>query len=96
MEWECAWVWVIDFDTRTFEAHSAHFNSQLPRIEDERFYFLKKEKAKSYEGAVLLKTFDLDNLPSKDEFLASFEGLLDEEFDDEDFEDFEIDELEEE
>ena len=96
LDWECAWVWVIDFDTRTFEAHSAHFNSQLPRIEDERFYFLKNKKEKFYEGAVLLKKFDLDNLPSKDEFLAAFEEFQEEAFDDEDFEDFEIDGMEEE
>lgn len=86
MKWECAWVWVIDFDTRTFEAHSSHFHSQLSRVEDERFYFLRNKRAKFYKGAVLLRKFDLDNLPGNDEFLAAFEDIKDEELYDDSYE----------
>lgn len=68
----CEWAYVVDFDKRTFEVYKG-FN-KTPLTEGDRFYFLREyEDDDRYHGVKLAAAFDLDNLPTDDEFLASFQ-----------------------
>ena len=69
----CEWVWVIDLDNNTFEGFKG-FNNK-PLTPDDRFYFLQLENEESQEGfypARLIKKWQLNNLPTDEEFLAAF------------------------
>lgn len=67
----CEWAYVVDFDKRTFEAYKG-FN-QTPLAEGDRFYFLREyEDQDEYHGIKLAVAFDLDNLPTDEEFLDAF------------------------
>ncbi len=78
----CEWAYVIDFDKNQLEVYKG-FNKQ-PLDENDRFYFLPLDKTeiirqeKNHEGDVyhqirLVKTFNLDDLPTKEEFVKSLE-----------------------
>lgn len=68
----CEWVWVIDLDKRTFEGYEG-FNKKKLNTKD-RFYFLEKfrDENTSYHPAKLIDTWDLDNLPTNEDFLKAF------------------------
>lgn len=66
----CEWAWVIDFDTRTFEAYEG-FNKE-ETTEQDRFFFLKDKEKDGYSVVKLRASFSLDNLPSNEDFLAEF------------------------
>lgn len=64
----CEWAYVVDLDKRKLEVYSG-FNKE-PLAEDERFAKIAKAKNSSeYEGIRCIKKYDLDNLPTKAEFI---------------------------
>lgn len=67
----CEWAWVIDLDSGTFEGYMG-FNKK-PLAPDERFYFLRdKECDNEYHGVRLVAKWNIDQLPSDDDFLKAF------------------------
>ncbi len=69
----CEWVYVLDFDTNTFEVYKG-FN-KISLYECDRFYFLKdkEDKDAEYHGVKMLASWKLDELPSTtEEFLETF------------------------
>lgn len=68
----CEYAYVVDFDKGTFEVFKG-FN-QSPLAETERFYGLKcDDVAKGYEPVRHVKTYQLDALPTDEQFLADLE-----------------------
>lgn len=70
----CEFAYVVDFDSNKFEVFKG-FNTEQPLTEADRFYHLPlREAAKSsgeqYYPVRLLASFDIDNLPTKEEFLV--------------------------
>jgi len=71
----CEWAWLIDLDKKTFEAYRG-FNHK-PLTEEDRFYFLVNNEADSrdylsgepYHAIVKIAEWDLENLPTEEEFL---------------------------
>lgn len=66
----CEWAWVVDFDAGTFEGFDG-FN-QTPLTEEDRFYFLREHEEGDYHGVRLAAKWDLDALPTDEDFLAAF------------------------
>lgn len=66
----CEWAWVIDFDKRTFEAYVGYKHE--PLTEKDRFYFLRDMEENGYSGVHIVHEWDLDNLPSDEDFIAVF------------------------
>lgn len=62
----CEWVYVIDFDTNTFEVFKG-FN-KIPLKEKDRF-FVFQELSKEYYPCKLFKKYSLNKLPSEKQFL---------------------------
>lgn len=76
----CEWVWVIDLDAGTFEGFYGYIGRELEP--SDRFYFLKgeiKEENAMYSGVALVAKWNLDNLPTDEEFLKAFEVEEDQE-----------------
>lgn len=66
----CEWLWLIDFDAGTFEGYIG-FN-QCKLSENDRFYFLEDKSEHGYYPVRLAASFQLDDLPTKEDFLAAF------------------------
>lgn len=74
----CEWAWVIDLDAGTFEGYCGF--GQTPLAENDRFYFLRDlEKDNGYHGVRLAAKWNLDALPTDEEFLAAFKNDEEEE-----------------
>lgn len=73
----CEWVYVIDFDTGTFEVFEGYNREQTP--DGSRFPSSAKgdwlSANNGYEPVVLVKAYDLASLPEIDEFLADMKEL---------------------
>jgi hypothetical protein len=80
----CEWAYVVDLDNNTFEAFEG-FNKE-PLREGERFidFGIKTPVADipQYYQVKHVKSWPLDNLPTKEEFLAVFKSDEDEDEDD--------------
>lgn len=63
----CEYAYVIDFDKNTFEVYEG-FNKK-PLLESDRFYNYPVDDDSEYFPVKLLACFDMDNLPSEEEFL---------------------------
>lgn len=74
----CEWAWVIDLDAGTFEGYRGF--GQTPLAENNRFYFLRDlEEDNGYHGVRLVAKWNLDALPTDEEFLAAFKNDEEEE-----------------
>ena len=69
----CEWAWVIDFDTGTFEAYTG-FNKSQPLTPEDRFYFLLDKEEDGYHAVTLVAKWNLDCLPSDEDFIAAFKS----------------------
>lgn len=67
----CEWAYVVDFDKNTFEVFEGY--NQEPLSENERFYGLKTEEGSKYHPVKHKHTFQLNNLPSVEEFISILE-----------------------
>jgi hypothetical protein len=67
----CEWAYVVDLDKMTFEVYRG-FNKEILG-EDERFAKVKMTDESEYKPVRHVKTYDLNNLPSEDEFLKELE-----------------------
>ncbi len=68
----CEWAYVVDLDKETFEVYEG-FN-QTPLDKSERFYSPEKTDTDSkYHPVRLLKSYSLNDLPSKSTFLKECE-----------------------
>lgn len=65
------WTYVLDLDANTFEVY-AGFN-KIPLTKGERFYGFQicPYKNETYYPVRYVASFDLDNLPTDDEFLST-------------------------
>lgn len=64
------WVYVIDLDTEVFEVYDGYNFGHIP--EGHRFY-KRLEHMDVGQYLQLVKTYDINNLPTQDEFLNYFE-----------------------
>ena len=73
----CRWGYVIDLDKNTFEVYEGV--NKTPLDENERFYFMQEKLKpitvydKTYYPIKQVISFDLDDLPTEEEFLENFE-----------------------
>lgn len=75
----CEWAYVVDLDTDKFEVYRGLNHN--PLSESDRFYF-NGEMAEDSDGYYPIKEiaeFDLNNLPTEEDFLGQFEVEDDEE-----------------
>lgn len=66
----CEWAYVVDFDSEKFEVYDG-FN-QEPLTESDRFYFGGHMEDNGYYPVKKVAEFDLNNLPTEEEFLDRF------------------------
>ena len=72
----CEWAYVVDLDKMTFEVYEG-FNKEILG-EGERFAKVKMTDESEYKPVKHVKTYDLNNLPSVDEFRNDLEPSDDE------------------
>lgn len=69
----CEWAYVIDFDKNVLECYGG-FNDKEPVGDDNRFkQFEDDRENKEYYCITLLKTYELDKLPNKRQFVNDLE-----------------------
>jgi hypothetical protein len=74
----CEWAYVIDLDKNELEVFKGFNKTNLS--DDERFYFLQENADENgYKPLKLLATFNLEQLPSEEDFLSALEELEEEE-----------------
>lgn len=66
----CEWVWVIDLDANTFEAYTGYHSETL--TDEDRFFFLLKNDKDAVSAVKLVTKWELNNLPSEEEFMDFF------------------------
>lgn len=67
----CEWAYVVDLDKMTFEVYEGYNETRLN--ENERFAYLAKEIDAEFHPVRHIKTYDLNNLPTVEEFLTEWE-----------------------
>lgn len=79
----CEWAYIINFNTNKLQVLCGFNNDKCKEhelcITDQEQIDKKYENREKYYGCSLVKEYDLDNLPSEDEFLEDLEGNEDEE-----------------
>lgn len=74
----CEWAYVVDFDKGTFEVFEGFNEAPVP--EGERFHgATTDDPSPGYYPVRLVKTYQLDALPTLDQFLADLEPQEDDE-----------------
>ena len=67
----CEWAWLVDLDSGKFEAYRG-FNKR-PLTEKDRFFYLGNNVDNyGYYGIIKVAEWNLNNLPSEDDFLEKF------------------------
>lgn len=65
----CEWAYCVNLDDKKFEVYKGFNHEKL--TDTERFY--SEEPDGSYYGVKLVKEYDLNNLPTKEEFINELE-----------------------
>lgn len=68
----CEWAYVIDLDTNKFEVYKG-FN-QVKLNKNERFYCLEEKSKNGYHPVKFVKSYDINNLPDENSFIADFKS----------------------
>lgn len=76
----CEWGYVIDLASGTFEVYRG-FNKEQPLTEEDRFFFLNDQAEGEYHPIKLAAIWDLNKLPTDEDFLVAFKSDEDEEND---------------
>jgi len=72
----CEWAYLINLDTNKLEVYKGFNQKRL--TENDRFFFLQNDSEK-YKPIVKVAEFDIDNLPSEEDFVAICDPPEDEE-----------------
>lgn len=64
------WTYVVDLDKNTFEVYEG-FNKE-PLQESDRFYSCERDTEGEYYPVKMVKSYDINSLPTEEEFIADF------------------------